>query len=566
MGVLPVAGCVQQFQTWERRQPEQQGEYGGFSRAASSGKASRIAVIGKLMKSSLERGFAGRRLSDVLGNLPVAMAVQRLDAAGTILFVNEHFVRLLGYTTVDIPTVADWAARAYPDAAYRREVFDEWDAAVARASQEEGLVESMECRVTCKGGVIRNVIIGAAVVDDHLIATLTDITERRQLEDQLQTARAELERTAYELTENIPAGTYTMVQPASGGIGFFSFMSQRFLDICGLNREEARSDPFKAFACVHPEDHAEWVRKNAEAFSSKRPFYGECRVIADGSVKWIMAESQPRDLPDGSIVWEGVLVDITRQKLAEEQLAGIRDAERRLEEARRLELEGKLKTSLTAAATMHEIEQPLASILLETQMTLERMRVRSLEPAEVATYLEEMLVESQQVVDMIGRMKALLRNVQTEYAPVRVAEVIASSILYSKKLIADHGVTVHEAGLDPDIQIHGDASQLQTAMVNLIRNAIDAAAGMPAGRRDVAVELRVHSGGVTIVVGDSGPGMTDDQIRNLPFETTKPHGTGLGLYLVRTCVDNHGGSMSVGRSPLGGAEISLNLPFRRRAT
>jgi PAS domain S-box-containing protein len=566
MGVLPVAGCVQQFQTWERRQPEQQGEYGGFSRAASSGKASRIAVIGKLMKSSLERGFAGRRLSDVLGNLPVAMAVQRLDAAGTILFVNEHFVRLLGYTTVDIPTVADWAARAYPDAAYRREVFDEWDAAVARASQEEGLVESMECRVTCKGGVIRNVIIGAAVVDDHLIATLTDITERRQVEEQLQTARAELERTAYELTENIPAGTYTMVQPASGGIGFFSFMSKRFLDICGLDREEARSDPFKAFACVHPEDHAEWVRKNAEAFSSKRPFYGECRVIADGSVTWIMAESQPRDLPDGSIVWEGVLVDITRQKLAEEQLAGIRDAERRLEEARRLELEGKLKTSLTAAATMHEIEQPLASILLETQMTLERMRVRSLEPAEVATYLEEMLVESQQVVDMIGRMKALLRNVQTEYAPVRVAEVIASSILYSKKLIADHGVTVHEAGLDPDIQIHGDASQLQTAMVNLIRNAIDAAAGMPAGRRDVAVELRVHSGGVTIVVEDSGPGMTDDQIRNLPFETTKPHGTGLGLYLVRTCVDNHGGSMSVGRSPLGGAEISLNLPFRRRAT
>ena len=518
------------------------------------------------MKSSLERGFAGRRLSDVLGNLPVAMAVQRLDAAGTILFVNEHFVRLLGYTTVDIPTVADWAARAYPDAAYRREVFDEWDAAVARASQEEGLVESMECRVTCKGGVIRNVIIGAAVVDDHLIATLTDITERRQVEEQLQTARAELERTAYELTENIPAGTYTMVQPASGGIGFFSFMSKRFLDICGLDREEARSDPFKAFACVHPEDHAEWVRKNAEAFSSKRPFYGECRVIADGSVKWIMAESQPRDLPDGSIVWEGVLVDITRQKLAEEQLAGIRDAERRLEEARRLELEGKLKTSLTAAATMHEIEQPLASILLETQMTLERMRVRSLEPAEVATYLEEMLVESQQVVDMIGRMKALLRNVQTEYAPVRVAEVIASSILYSKKLIADHGVTVHEAGLDPDIQIHGDASQLQTAMVNLIRNAIDAAAGMPAGRRDVAVEFRVHSGGVTIVVEDSGPGMTDDQIRNLPFETTKPHGTGLGLYLVRTCVDNHGGSMSVGRSPLGGAEISLNLPFRRRAT
>jgi PAS domain S-box-containing protein len=518
------------------------------------------------MPSSLERGFADRRLGEVLGNLPVAMAVQRLDAAGTILFVNAHFVRLLGYTTADIPTVAEWAARAYPDAAYRREVFDDWDAAVVRASQREGLVESMECRVICKGGEIRHVIIGAAVVDNHLIVTLTDATDRRKVEEQLQNARAELERTAYELTENIPAGTYTMVQPANGGIGFFSFMSQRFLDICGLDREEARSDPFKAFACVHPEDHAEWVRKNAEVFASKQPFYGECRVVANGSVKWIMAESQPRDLPDGSVVWEGVLVDITRQKLAEEELASIRAAERRVEEARRLELEGKLRTSLTAAATMHEIEQPLASILLETQIAVERMRVRSLEPAEVATFLEEMLAESEQLVSMIGRMKALLRNVQTEHAPVRVAEVIASSILYSKKLLADHGVTLHEAGLDPDIQINGDAAQLQTAVINLIRNAIDAAAGSAADRRDVAVELRAHGGGVTIVVGDSGPGMTVDQIKALPFETTKPHGTGLGLYLVRTCADNHGGTMSVGRSLLGGAEIRLNLPFGRRTT
>ncbi len=70
---------------------------------------------------------------------------------------------------------------------------------------------------------------------------------------------------------------------------------------------------------------------------------------------------------------------------------------------------------------------------------------------------------------------------------------------------------------------------------------------------------------LTIVVGDSGPGMTDDQISRLPFETTKPQGTGLGLYLVRTCIDNHGGSMSVGRSPLGGAEIRLRLPLRRPA-
>jgi hypothetical protein len=54
------------------------------------------------------------------------------------------------------------------------------------------------------------------------------------LADSLQTARAQLEQTAYDLTENIPVGTYTMVQPPDGGMARFEFMSTRFLDLSGL--------------------------------------------------------------------------------------------------------------------------------------------------------------------------------------------------------------------------------------------------------------------------------------------------------------------------------------------
>ena len=392
---------------------------------------------------------------------------------------------------------------------------------------------------------------------------MTDTTKRRHTAAHLGDARAQLERTAYELTVNIPVGTYTMVQPADGGMGFFSFMSQRFLDICGLDREEARSDPFKAFACVHPDDYDEWVRKNAEVFEKKLPFFGECRIVVDGVIRWIAAESRPRPLPDGSTVWEGVLTDITRQKEVEQELALAREAERRSEEAHRLELEHKLKTSLTAAAAVHEIKQPLARILIETQLAVRRLHDRSLNPDDMRGYLEEMLAESQRVVDMIGRMKALLRNVKLEHRPFRVAEVVASSLLYSKKLIADHEVKVHQTGFQDDTRIDGDGPQVQTAVINLIRNAVEAVAERPAGNREVAVELRASPGGVVIVVGDSGPGMSDAQISSLPFETTKPDGTGLGLYLVRTCAENHGGRMTVGRSPLGGAEVRLELPLER---
>lgn len=148
-----------------------------------------------------------------------------------------------------------------------------------------------------------------------------DQSARKQAEEALRLAEERLEKTAYELTENIPIGTYTMVQPADGGMARFAFMSSRFLELTGLTREGAASDPLKAFACVHPDDFDAWVALNAKAFEEKTPFFGETRVVAHGEVRWVTAESKPRTLADGTTVWEGVLADITDRKRAEEALS-----------------------------------------------------------------------------------------------------------------------------------------------------------------------------------------------------------------------------------------------------
>ncbi|WP_052507049.1 PAS domain S-box protein [Desulfonatronovibrio magnus] len=148
-----------------------------------------------------------------------------------------------------------------------------------------------------------------------------DQSARKQAEEALRIAEKRLEKTAYDLTENIPVGTYTMVQPPHGGMASFAFMSSRFLELTGLTRQEAVSDPLKAFACVHPDDFDDWIALNARTFEEKKPFFGETRVVVNGEVKWITAESKPRTLSDGSTVWEGVLADITDRKRAEEALS-----------------------------------------------------------------------------------------------------------------------------------------------------------------------------------------------------------------------------------------------------
>ncbi len=624
-----------------------------------------------VMTDITERKRAETQLRLVLDNLPIAVAATTLTSPAVITFINAQFTRAFGYTLEDVPTVAAWGDKAYPDADYRREVFREWDEAVSRAIKTKGHVESMEFEVACKDGTKRDIIFRAVVLDDSLLTSMTDVTERRKAQAALRSLREELERTAFELTENIPVGTYTMVQPPDGGMAYFSFMSTRFLELTGLEREAARENPMNAFACVHPDDRDEWVHKNAHVFEHKLPFKEECRVVVDGQTRWITAESTPRDMPDGSVVWEGVLTDITDRKLAEQLLSeanrnmqlaassarlgfweldvdsrldrwddemarihGVTLAEfdgrwekfvhpddhdevmreirrmldsdtifgveyrirrpdgeirhvrergvvtrdekgralrvngvlqditdekeaasreKQLEARYRRDLETKLKTSLTAAAVAHEINQPLSSILLQSRMALQQ-------GDEEGEPLRVIAEEARRVVVTIDKMKTLLRSVQTEQRVIDLSEVVQSALLYNKGLLARHRITLRTAGLDQSCRIKGDDVQLQLAITNLIRNAAEAIAEAKPEKRELALDLTATGDAVELVLGDSGPGWPADGPAEAPLSTTKKGGTGIGLYVVRTAMENHGGEIVFGRSPLGGAEVRLKFP------
>ena len=189
---------------------------------------------------------------------------------------------------------------------------------------------------------------------------LYDESARKHAEESLKIAHEQLEKTAYELTENIPVGTYTMVQPADGGLAQFAFLSSRFLMLTGLTREEVQSDPLKGFSCVHPDDFDDWVALNVKTFEQKLPFYGETRVIVDGEVRWITAESLPRMLTDGSTVWEGVLTDITERKNVELRLQEA-NAALHLEIADRIRIEEELKIKTDMLKNL-SIRDPLTGI------------------------------------------------------------------------------------------------------------------------------------------------------------------------------------------------------------
>jgi PAS domain S-box-containing protein len=483
-----------------------------------------------------ERKRAEKEQRLIFDNLPIAVAVNTLTSPAEITYINEQFTRIFGYTLDEVPTIAMWAEKAYPDPNYRREIFREWDEAVFHAIETKGSVRSMEFEVTCKDGAKRDIVFRAVALDGNLLVSMIDVTERKRAEQQLTEANLNMQLAA-----------------SAAHLGFWELDVETGLDrwddemarIHGITLAEFDGH-WEKF--VHPEDHDEVMSQTRQMLASDRIFEMEYRILRpDGEVRHIREHGIViRDEEGRPLRASGVMQDITAQKNAVSR-------EKELEAHHRRDLENKLKTSLAAAAVAHEINQPLSAILLRTKMALEEKRDGMEALSEVAT-------EAQRVVTTIEKMKTLMRSVQTQHRAIDLGAVVRSALLYNKTMLARHKVGVQESGLQKVCTIMGDDEQLQLAITNILRNAAEAIDDSAAQQREISIDLAVKNNEVVLTIGDSGPGWSGAESAETPLTTTKKGGTGIGLYVARTAMENHRGKIVFGRSPLGGAEVKLVFP------
>jgi signal transduction histidine kinase len=170
--------------------------------------------------------------------------------------------------------------------------------------------------------------------------------------------------------------------------------------------------------------------------------------------------------------------------------------------------------------------------------------------------------DMQHGLEVIGNRSGALIRFMAAYArlarlppPRRAPFELASLIRRTATLETRLPVYVEKG---PEVTIEADADQVEQLLINLIRNAVDAALLTGGG---VGVGWRVDGAQVEVRVEDEGPGLSNTENLFVPFYTTKPGGTGIGLALSRQIAEAHGGTLSLeNRTPEPGCEALLRLP------
>ncbi|MDD3352370.1 response regulator [Zoogloea sp.] len=180
-----------------------------------------VAILRHREVSALQASESRFRQLFQAAPLPLALMSQE----GQVQALNQRFQEVLGYTPEDVPDLAAWWCKAYPDPQYRAWMINSWRAGVEAAVASQRPVAQQECRITCKNGNERILMVSGSMVGDVLLCSFFDVTENRQLDAQLGRYRQHLEELVAERTAQLAEARHRAEAASQAKTDFLANMS-----------------------------------------------------------------------------------------------------------------------------------------------------------------------------------------------------------------------------------------------------------------------------------------------------------------------------------------------------
>lgn len=257
-----------------------------------------------------------------------------------------------------------------------------------------------------------------------------------------------------------------------------------------------------------------------------------------------------------------------------DRFSGDREVESLTEAINRMlsEIESRQKnvarsSRLVALGTMlsgvaHELNNPLSNISTSCQILLEEIgEIDAAEARELLELIDGQVLRAQRIVDAL---LDFARDRQFERRNEALRPLADEALLLLRNELASEPPI--ELRIPPDLGIDVDRQRFQQVLLNLLKNAVDAAGPNGHVILTARAEGEGDGRGVTVTVEDDGPGIDASALPRIfdPFYSTKPvgAGTGLGLFVVHEIVTQHGGSVTVDSETDAGCRFRVHIPAR----
>ena len=470
------------------------------------------------------------------------LGVWELDTTSNRIWVSDKVRQLFQFPTDDEITYGEFQKRVHPDDRAAR------DRVMRRTIQAHSSYET-EYRIVLPDGTIRWIGGRARCVSDtkgkptRLLGVSMDITERKQAEELFQLA-----------TEASPSGTVLVDHQ-----GRILLVNAHIEGLFGYTRDELIGKAIDIlvpdrFARAHASDRASFfAAPQARAMGAGRELFGRRK---DGSEFPVEIGLNPIQTPHGLVVLANV-VDISARLAAEEETRRNRE---QVELLGRVSLLGEMTASLA-----HELNQPLAAIVNNAAAAMQYLEQGRLNPEQLQDILTDVVGDGRRAYDIMRNVRSAIKKGSAIRGLINLNDVVEAVAHMVHGDAAAQSCKI-ELSLTHDLPaVEGDPTQIQQVLINLVRNAFDAMRAAPPGRPvvDIATDYN-GDGAISVAVRDYGSGISEITRERLfeQFFTTKDDGLGMGLAIVRSIIEAHGGTVAAENAEGGGARFHFRLPIR----